>query len=410
MVIIGGGVIGVCAALYLTRQGKRVTLLEKKRLCAGASHGNASWIAVHMIVPTAAPGVLGQGIKWMLDPGSPFYIKPRANLDLVRWLWQFRRAAAEKPMLAGTDIMNRLNRAGLRLFKELDSEGLAFDFAQRGLLHLHLSEKKRKAGLKEMAFVADYGVKAELLGRAGLEELEPHLKPGIESGIFYPDTAHLRPDKFVQAVGDLAEKEGATIVEGAQVTGFEFDNGHISAVKTNIGHYSGIDVVLAAGAWSAPLAKLAGETILMEPAKGYSITASRPSPGHGPQRPISVDDYKLAITPFGTDFRFSSTLELAGFDPSINQKRIAVNREGLNRVFDGFETLNIKETWSGYRPLSADTLPIIGRSEQHRNLIYATGHGMMGITQGPITGQMVTDIVIGQTPEIELEPLRPGRW
>jgi D-amino-acid dehydrogenase len=410
VLIIGGGVIGVCTALYLTRQGRQVTLVERKDICSGASHGNACWIAVAHAIPTAAPGVMGQGLKWMLDSGSPFYIKPRLNLDLARWLWHFRSAATQTKMLAGTAIMLDLNRKSLELFKALDTEGLDFDFFQQGLLHVHLSEKSCKAGKATLELLNNLGVEGHLLGRDGLKELEPNLLDGVESGVFYPEPGHLRSDKFVKAVARQAAAEGATILTGTEVVGFTVNSGRISAIQTSDGVFEANDVVLAAGAWSSRVAKQLGERLAMQPAKGYSVTAQRPSLQHGPCLPIAVDDYKLAITPLGDEFRFSSTLELAGFDLSINEKRLAANREGLHRVLPGLEHIDVIETWSGFRPLTADSLPIIGRSRKIGNLIYATGHGMMGLTHGPITGKVVSQIVAGQNPDIDLEPLRPDRF
>jgi D-amino-acid dehydrogenase len=410
ILIIGGGVIGACTALYLTRQGKQVTLVEKKDICSGASHGNACWIAVAHAVPTAAPGVMGQGLKWMLDSGSPFYVKPRLNLDLARWLWLFRSAVSHDKMLAGAATMLDLNRKSLDLFKGLDAEGLDFDFSQQGLLHVHLSEKACQAGKKTLELLSDFGVEGHLLDRNGLKEIEPNLLDEVESGVYYPEPGHLRSDKFVKAVARQAAVEGTTILTGTDVVGFEKNNGRISAIQTSQGVFEADEVVLAAGAWSSLMAKQLGERLAMEPAKGYSVTARRPSIKHGPSLPIAVDDYKLAITPLGDDFRFSSTLELAGFDLSINEKRLAANWEGLHRVLPGLENVDVKETWSGFRPLSADGLPIIGRSKKISNLIYATGHGMMGMTHGPITGKVVSQIVTGQYPDINLEALRPDRF
>jgi D-amino-acid dehydrogenase len=410
ILIIGGGVIGACSTLYLTRQGKRVTLVEKKDLCAGASHGNACWIAVAHAIPTAAPGAMGQGLKWMLDSGSPFYIKPRLNLDLARWLWYFRSAATHDKMMAGAAIILDLSRKSLDLYKKLDAEGLDFDFSQQGLVHVHLSETYRKAGKATLELLSVFDVEGHLLDRDSLQALEPRLRDGIESGVYYPEPAQIRSDKFVKAVARQAEAEGATILTGTAVTGFAKSNGRISAIQTSKGDFTADEVVLAAGAWSSLVAKQLGERLVMEPAKGYSVTARRPSANHGPSRPIAVDDYKLAITPLGDDFRFSSTLELAGFDLSINKKRLAANREGLHRVLPGLEHVDVKETWSGYRPLSADGLPIIGRSKRIGNLIYATGHGMMGMTHGPITGKVVSQMVTGQEPDVNLEPLRPDRF
>ncbi|MEM7336263.1 MAG: FAD-dependent oxidoreductase [Chloroflexota bacterium] len=412
VLIIGGGVIGVCAALFLSRAGQKVALIEKDEICAGASHGNACWVATGYALPTAAPGVLGQGLKWMLDSGSPFYIKPRLNLDLAKWLWAFTQACTHSRMIKGANTLLQLNRQSLALFRELSAEpSLAFGFHEAGLLHLHLSEKYRQAGEKEAAELRNLGVKAISLNRDGLEELEPKLQSDVHSGIFFPEHAHLNPRQFTQGVAGLAEKEGATILTKTEVIQFEHFGSRLQTVETTNGRFQPQEVVLAAGAWSSILAKKMGAPILMEPAKGYSVTVKKQSTTQGPTRPLAVDDSKVAITPLGNErFRFSSTLELAGFDLSINQKRLAVNRDALKTVLPDMDKLDVEETWAGFRPLTPDGLPYIGRSEQIHNLIFATGHGMLGITQGPITGKLVTAIINRETTTIDLAPLKPERY
>lgn len=412
ILIIGGGVIGACSALLLTRAGQKVTLVEKADICSGASHGNACWVAAGYVLPTAAPGVLGQGLKWMLDSSSPFYIKPRFSLDLVRWLWKFQAACTHDKMMAGAETLLELNRQSLQMFRELAAEPtLDFDYHEVGLLHLHISEKYRQAGEKEAELLRRLGVEAISLERDGLEELEPKLKDGVESGVFFPEHAHLDPRKLVETVAAQAEKEGATIMTKTEVIGFKMDGKRIIKVETVNGVIEPKEVVLAAGAWSSSLAKKLGAPILMEPAKGYSVTVKKRSATQGPSRPLAVDDSKVAITPLGQDrFRFSSTLELAGFDPAINQKRLNVNQNSLLKVLPEMEKLDVQETWSGYRPLTPDGLPYIGRSTQVNNLIFATGHGMLGITHGPITGKLVTEIVTGQEPAIKLAAMRPERF
>jgi len=412
VLIIGGGVIGACSALYLTRAGRQVTLVEKADICAGASQGNACWVAAGYALPTAAPGMLGQGLKWMLNPGSPFYIKPRFSLDLVRWLWAFQAACTHKKMMAGAKSLLALNRESLHLFRALAAEpNLDFGYQEAGLLHLHLSKKSRNAGEKEAEVLRRLGVEAISLKRDGLEELEPKLKGGIESGVYFPEHAHLDPTKLVTMVAAQAEKEGAIILTQTEVLGFARDGHQIRNVETSRGSIVPQEVVLAAGAWSSILAKNLGAPILMEPAKGYSVTVKKRSTEQGPTRPLAIDDSKVAITPLGQDrFRFSSTLALAGFDPSINPKRLQVNRESLQKVLPDMELLDTETPWSGYRALTPDGLPYIGRSKKVSNLIFATGHGMLGITHGPITGELVTGIVTGQTPSIDLTPLRPERY
>ncbi|MFT5196580.1 MAG: D-amino-acid dehydrogenase, partial [Candidatus Promineifilaceae bacterium] len=324
----------------------------------------------------------------------------------------FQASCTHNKMMAGAETLLQLNLQSLQMFHELTAEeGLEFSYVEAGLLHLHLSEKYRQAGEKEAELLRSLGVEAIYLDRDGLEELEPKLKDGVNSGIFFPKHAHLNPTQLVKAVAAQAEKEGATIMTQTEVVGFTKDGGRIREIITTNGTIEPKEVVLAAGAWSSILAKQLGAPILMEPAKGYSVTARKTSADQGPSRPLAVDDSKVAVTPLGQDhFRFSSTLELAGFDPSINQKRLDVNRQSLETVLPDMEIIDAEETWSGYRPLTPDGLPYIGRSERVSNLIFATGHGMLGITHGPITGKLVTEIIMGEAPSIDLKAMRPERF
>jgi len=410
VLVIGGGVIGASIALFLTRAGRQVRLLEKAELCSGASHGNACWVAAGYAIPTAAPGVIKQGLRWMLDSSSPFQIKPRMSLDLLRWLWAFKQACTHKQMMKGAQTLLELNAQGLQLFRDLAAE-FDFGFHEDGIIHVHLSEKYRDAGEQEAELMRGLGIEAKSLDREGLLKLEPHLKEGIESGVFFPAHAHLDPTKLVRVLAAQAEKEGAIIQMHTEVLGFEKEDDRIARVKTSEGDFEAQEVILAAGAWSSILAKQLGAPILMEPAKGYSVTVKKQSMAQGPSRPIAIDHSKVAITPLGQDrFRFSGTLELAGFDLSVNPDRLRVNRESLQAVLPDMESIDELETWSGYRPLTPDGLPFIGRSERLSNLVFATGHGMLGITHGPITAQLVTELLMGQSPSIPLEAMRPERF
>ncbi len=396
VVIIGGGIIGLSCAYYLSKAGIGVTLVERDRLGQAATHGNACWIATSHVIPTSAPGVLGQGLKWMLDRSSPFYIKPRADVDLMRWLLKFRAAATDDNVQQGAPILKSQLQESLALYKELDAQGLEFDFAQQGLVQIQFAEKYVAAAKREKQMMDDFGVDCHLLDRDDLRELIPNLQPEVEHGLFRPEPAQVNPDKLTAALAEQCGLQGVTILEDTEVKDFKTEKGRINAIETTNGMVSGAQFVMAAGAWTSLVAKQLGDWLPMQPAKGYSITAKRPAPTAGPNRAIAVDDYKLAITPLGTDFRFSSTLELAGFDPSINPHRIEKNWQGLRRTLRDMEQVEVKETWSGYRPLSADGLPIVERSERVPNVIYATGHGMLGLSLGPVTGVQVTGILTSQ--------------
>ncbi len=401
ILIIGGGVIGVCAAYYLTVQGQPVTLVEKDDICAGSSYGNVGWIANGHAIPLAAPGMLTQGLKWLLDPGSPFYIKPRLDFDLIRWLWQFGAACNKKQMRRGIPTLLALSRTSTELFERLIAdEGLDFGFERKGLLHLFTDRHTFEKAAEEADLLAEFGVETTVLDQTGVRQMEPNVLSAVANGIYYPDYAHLIPDKFVKEVARAAEGRGTRFSANTEVLGFETSGRRISAVVTTRGNFKPDQVVLAAGAWSSLLARNLGFRLPMQPAKGYSVTFKRPPTC--PSLPLSLDKHKVAVTPMGDMLRFSSTLELVGFDDSINRRRLAATRQAAGEYLPDMTDLELLEIWRGFRPASSDGLPIIKRSNRFENLILATGHGMLGITHGPITGKLVSQIIANNPPDIDV--------
>ncbi len=417
ILVIGGGVIGVATAYYLAGQGRSVTLIEKDEICAGSSHGNAGLIANGFAIPMAAPGVLRQGLKWLLDAESPFYIKPRLNLDLMRWIWQFRGACNEKQMRQSIGVLLSLGQASFDLFDELlANEVLEFGYERKGRLILFTSEAAFEKAVPDTILLREYGVDSTLLDAAGVREIEPNVQTAVSHGIYAADYGHLIPDRFVHELARAAKARGVTFKTKTAVSGFETSGRQISSVITSQGAFTPDQVVLAAGAWSPILASQLKLRLPIQPAKGYSVTYKRPlrygsvQASSAPQLPLSLSERKIAVTPMGDSLRFTSTLELAGYDPSINQRRVAAIRRDIHEYLSGMEALEETAVWSGYRPATPDDLPIIGRSGVFENLILATGHGTLGITHGLITGKLVSEIIGGKRPSIDLAPLSADRF
>jgi len=409
IIIIGGGIIGVSTAYYLASQGRSVTLIEKDDIGAGSSHGNAGLIANGFSIPMAAPGVPVQGLKWLSDPTSPFFIKPRLNLDLISWLWKFCGACNEKQVRQSIPILLALGQGSFDLFDELFAkEDTDFSYEHKGRLILFTSEESFEKWGADVALIREFGVDVSLLDADGVRRIEPNVLPAVTHGIYCASYAHVNPGRFVHEMARLAKNQGVQIKTGTAVSGFKTSDHQISSVITTEGAFMPDQVVLAAGAWSSVIADGLKLRLPIQPAKGYSLSYKKPSAS--PRLPLSLSERKVAVTPMGDMLRFTSTLELAGFDPSVNQRRLAAIRQSVKEYLPGMEELEEEVDWSGYRPATPDDLPIIGRSGMYRNLILATGHGTLGMTHGLITGKLVSQIIAGKRPSVDLTPLRADRF
>jgi len=404
ILIIGGGVIGICTAYYLARAGRPATLLEAGDVCSGASHGNAGFVLYSHIMPLAAPGVLGQGLRWLLDPTSPFYVKPRFSRELASWLWRFGSACNEKRTWRSMAVLSELSRISQTLFQELTVSGrLSTLYQKRGHLKLYRTDKGLDKGRQEAEWVAAFGVEGRTLSPDEIHELEPRVSGGIAGGIYFPGDAHLVPDGFVRELANLARTLGTDIHTGTEVLGLEARGSKITRVVTTRGVYQPNQVVLAGGAWSPAILRDLQLHLPIQAAKGYSVTYR--CLGNPLSIPLLLKEAAVAVTPMDRKIRFAGTLELAGPDLSVNLRRINAFLERIGEYLSDLADLELLEIWRGLRPCTPDGLPVIGRLQRYTNLILATGHAMVGMALGPATGMLVSQIAEGVEPEMDLTPL-----
>ena len=414
ILIIGGGVIGVCTAYYLLQQGRSVTLLDKDDICAGSSYGNGGLVVPSHAMPLAMPGAIGQALKWLFDPTSPFYIKPRLDRALFDWLWRFRAASNTAAVHKAIPVLLGLNLASLKLFREIAScEGLDFNFEHRGGLYLFTTQSGLQKGIHEAELLHSYGCQVAILDASGVRQWAPAVQPAVMGGIYYREDAHIIPDRFVHGLAELVRRQGGDICPGTEALACATSGGRVTKVVTTRGDYAPQHVVLATGAWSPLLGRSLGIRLPVQPAKGYSITIPRPA--DSPEIPLHLAEGKVGVTPMGDKLRFAGTLELAGIDLSINLRRVHAIYQAAQAYlhfdagFDAYEPGAI-EIWRGLRPLTPDTLPIISGHPRLTNLTIATGHGMMGVSMGPITGKLVAQLITGQAPELDLSALAVDRF
>lgn len=413
VVVVGGGVIGVCAAYYLARAGAAVTLVERGDIAAGCSYGNAGLVVPSHAVPLAAPGVLWRGLRWLADPESPFWIRPRLDPALLSWLWRFQRHCTEAHVRRAMPVIRDLSQASLALYEELARlPGLDFGFRRDGLLTVFRSPAGLEGGRHEAERLESVGIAAKLLDATAACALEPALAPGVAGGLHFPDDAHLTPDRFVRGLARVVEGLGVHVRTQTEALGFTRAGRRITAVETTRGALGCDEVVLAAGAWSPGLGRALGLALPIEAAKGYSVTYE--APADGPRMPLLAAEARFAVTPMRTEtgatLRLGGTLELAGLDLSIDRRRVDAIRQAARSYLRLPEEPPLVEIWRGLRPCTPDGLPLVGRPRAWDNLVLAAGHAMIGMSLGPVTGHLVAAVVAGERPGLDPSPLDPDRF
>ncbi|MYD63300.1 MAG: FAD-dependent oxidoreductase [Gemmatimonadetes bacterium] len=411
ILIVGGGAIGVCSAYYLNAAGRDVTLVDKGDICSGCSYGNGGLVVPSHSIPLSAPGVVSQSLKWMLNPESPFYIKPRLDRDLISWLWHFRRACNETHVARATPVIRAMNMASVALFEDMASlEGMDFGFEKRGTITAYRTERGLAKAVKDARFLSEMGVETRVLDADEIVALNPGIRIRALGGIFFPEDAHLVPHRFVRGLADYVGGKGVRIHRETEVLGFEISRGRVVAVKTNRGDFQAEHIILAGGSWSPVIAKDLRINLPIQPAKGYSITFKRPDAC--PTVPFSLGEAKVGITPMGDMLRFAGTLELAGLDFSINQRRVQAILRAVPDYFPDLspDYLDMIEIWCGLRPCTPDGVPFLGRAPGVENVIVAAGHAMIGISLGPVTGKLVAELISDEVPSIDLSALKVDRF
>jgi D-amino-acid dehydrogenase len=409
VLIIGGGVIGLCAAWYLLQAGRGVTVLERERIGAGASHGNCGTITPSHAPPLAEPGAVIKGLKWMLKPDAPFYIKPRLDPALWRWLLGFARRCNRRDYARVSAIKAALlNTSRDALDALLAEAGIDCSFTRSGLLYVFRSAREFEACGHWQAELGPFGIEAEIWDRARVEREEPALRPGVAGGIHFPGDACLRPDRLLSGLAAAVRAAGGVIREQAEVTGFQVENGRVAGVRVGAAVERCVELVLATGAWSPLLARQLGLRIPIQPGKGYSLSFARPQ--KAPGRPLVLKEPSVCVTTWADGFRLGSTMEFSGYDASLNPVRLAALRRGAAEFLHEPGAGEPEEAWYGWRPMTWDDLPILGRAPGLANLTLATGHGMLGVSLCAISGVLVRDFVTGAEPVLDPAPLSPARF
>lgn len=410
IIIIGGGIIGLSSAYYLSKQGHKVTVIDKGDISNNCSFGNAGMIVPSHFVPLAAPGMIQQGIRWMFDSKSPFYVKPSLGGGLPTWGIKFLKKSTKKHVAESAVPLRDLSLLSKKLFEDLSKEPeFDFELTSNGILAFYKTEKaaEEEAHLAERARAL--GLDMAVLSVAECKALQPKLDLDVLGAVHYRCDAHLYPGKLMKALLSYLEKKNVMFVRNHEVTAVETKGRQITAVITGDQRWQADQYVLAAGSWSPAVAKMIDSNLSIMPGKGYSFLEDEPD-----QRvtiPALLCEARVAITPMNGQIRYGGTMEIAKINSQINMNRVKGIVESVPKYFPELQPKlpAVKDIWYGFRPSSPDGLPYIGRDAKLTNLIISTGHGMMGLSLGPATGLLVSQIMNGQKTEVDIKAFLPGR-
>jgi D-amino-acid dehydrogenase len=409
--IIGGGVIGLCSALYLRKAGYEVTVIERNDITDGCSFGNMGYISPSHFIPLATPGIVAKGLRWMMSSSSPFYIKPRLNMDLVRWGTTFWRKANAKHVADSAPHLNNLLQLSRELMNDIKTElPESFDMIEKGCWMLW---KNPKTGDHEK-HLADqahqFGLKTVFCTPAEVQDYEKEVEVNIAGGVLYLDDCHVNPRKFMQSLYSHLQKLGVKFWINTDVTGFETGNREIIAVETDKGPIATDEVIIANGSWMGNISKHLGLRLLMQPGKGYSIVYEG-LPKNLLYPSILVDD-RTATTPIGNWLRIGGTMELSGHSDNILPKRVTAIYNAFKKYYPALSLPqpDITKAWFGYRPVTPDGMPYIGRHSKFTNLSFAGGHAMLGVSAAAGTGKLMEEIISNRPSSIPLMAFDPERF
>lgn len=411
VIIIGGGITGLCTAYYLLKNGYHSTVIDRGEITEGCSFGNMGFLSPSHFIPLASPGIISEGLKFMLSSKSPFYIKPRLNLRFLQWGLHFYKNSTQQTVEKNTPHLNALLQLSRRLMNEIkDDIGDVFDMEEIGCMmmcrnqntfdhELHVADKAEKLGLN-----------VERLNGRQVQELEPDVEVKVAGAVLFKDDAHIDPGKFMIAMKKYLEENGVTFRLHTNVTGFKKNGENISSVLTDQGTISSDNIVLSSGSWLPEIAKMLGIVLLIQPGKGYSYTYNHVEKNI--RYPAILVDARCAITPWRNKLRIGGTMEFSG----INSKVLINRMQGIyDSVKNFYPGLKIDfppkdKIWTGLRPVTPDGLPYIGKHKAYNNVIIAGGHAMLGISEGSGTGKIVSDLIDKKSTEIDITAFRPERF
>lgn len=407
--VLGGGIIGLACAHELEKGGAEVALVERDRVGEGCSFGNGGWVCPSLATPLPAPGLLTTSLRWLGRPESPLYIKPSVIPRLAPWLLAFRRHCNASSFRDGLAALADLAEPCVERYRDLRAAGVAFEWAESGMLLAHERRERLAEEHALIASLADHGVgPVELLDRDALFAREHALSGDLVGGLHVHGEGHVRPDTLCAGLEASLRSRDVRILEGFEVRSLAASGDRVSAARGSAGAVDADAFIVATGAECGRLAGLAGRPLPVQAGKGYSITIRGPDVRLA--HPLFLDGAKVGFTPFEGAVRILGTMEFSGINRNLDRRRLRILESAARRFVPGLLDAGERSDWVGMRPVTPDGLPIIGPLPGVDNVWVATGHQMLGVTLALPTGKLVADLVLGRTPAVDPVPFRVDRF
>ncbi|MAV41957.1 MAG: FAD-dependent oxidoreductase [Flavobacteriaceae bacterium TMED238] len=409
IVIIGGGIIGLCTAYYLNEKGHNVTIVDKSDMNSGTSYVNAGYLSPSHLIPLASPDSLKNGLKWMFDSKSPLYIKPRFSLSLLNWMYAFAKSSSNYHVNKSIPLIKDITLLSQQLYDEIKQKSFFnFHYEKKGLLMLCKSQKYLDSESKLVDTAVSHGLNAKMVTKSDLKKIEPNIEIDAIGGSYFNCDFHTTPNEFMSEMKKYLKISGVKIIKNTKITDINIKNGIIKNINSFENKIYADEFILCAGSWSNLLSKKLNLNLLLQAGKGYSINILDKTKI---TIPAILSEAKVAVTPMNGFTRIAGTMEIAGINKNISKARVdTIVKLSKNYYPDlQIKSTDINNASSGLRPVSPDGLPYIGRSSKCDNLIIATGHAMMGWSMATATGLIVSEILEKKKLSLNIQSYSPDR-
>jgi D-amino-acid dehydrogenase len=410
VLVIGGGVAGLWCAYFLRLAGHTVTVLDRNAVGdpVACSSGNTGFVA-NGGVPLAGPGVLRHGLFSVLRPDDRLALPPTADRRRLHWMWQLHRAGSPEQVRRSAALMMEFKRRSLEILHQLRvSDQPHPDFVPTGVVQAYKTAAAFARARAALPRAVASGIRLRVLDPEELRTLEPDTEFDIAGALYNEGGGFLRVPDFVVSLARTLTGMGVELVEDCTVEGFEVAGRTAVGVRTDLGDFRPREIVVAAGSWSATLARALGLELELQPVRGYTVTVRRPE--NAPRGLVLLVEGTVAVRPFGNQLRYGGDMVLGGLDSSISRRRVARVLGTVHAHLPALERTETLQVWAGLRPCTPDSLPFIGRAPAYDNVTVAAGHGHNGMGLTPVGGQLVAQLLDGSTPAMDLAPFRLDRY